>query len=628
MSQPDPYRIELSAGQRSSVILNHVGFNAQGPKTFLVPGGPSAGFTAFELLDPAGVSVFTGELQFGGTTAEWTTTPSVWKGDFSAYTGTGLGFRLRLTKAETGEPCVTNSLPDQPLKSITTTTTKTFTVLSERFDIGETLLKDLVIPDVYHYFRSQRVSGKFAKKDFAVSFVAGEDGVRREGTVDVHGGWYDASGDTSKYLSHLSYANFMNPQQTPLITWNLLACADHLAATGADSDRLKSFLAPLREESLYGCDFLMRMQDAEGYFYQTLFDKWSKDVNQRELCEYSTQKGLKHTTWQAAYRQGGGMAIASLARASALPTEFIESTAEYSADAYLAAAESGFKHLEQHNASYCNNGIENIIDHYCALLAAIELYAATKNEVYLAAARERSALLQACQVSSETHQHFWMSNGKNATDPEARPFFHASDAGLPIVALCRYAQFETDATLLASVHRCVRNAMDFELSISTAVNNPFLYPRQYVKPVSGSARDAFFFPHDNESGYWFQGENARLGSLSSAASAAISLLASDLPASSLEEYKRFQISCIDWVLGKNPYDMCMLQGRGRRNPEYLPQFPNAPGGVCNGITGGMVNEEDLAFKPDGYGDDWAQNWRWGEQWIPHAGWLVLAVALL
>jgi len=25
--------------------------------------------------------------------------------------------------------------------------------------------------------------------------------------VDVHGGWYDASGDRSKYLSHLSYAN-------------------------------------------------------------------------------------------------------------------------------------------------------------------------------------------------------------------------------------------------------------------------------------------------------------------------------------------------------------------------------------------------------------------------------------
>ena len=34
--------------------------------------------------------------------------------------------------------------------------------------------------------------------------------------ADLHGGWYDASGDVSKYLSHLSYANYMNPQQTPL----------------------------------------------------------------------------------------------------------------------------------------------------------------------------------------------------------------------------------------------------------------------------------------------------------------------------------------------------------------------------------------------------------------------------
>ncbi|MDC7235168.1 MAG: hypothetical protein PQJ58_18180, partial [Spirochaetales bacterium] len=38
---------------------------------------------------------------------------------------------------------------------------------------------------------------------------------------DVSGGWYDASGDTSKYLSHLSYAGRMSPQQTPLVVWVL-----------------------------------------------------------------------------------------------------------------------------------------------------------------------------------------------------------------------------------------------------------------------------------------------------------------------------------------------------------------------------------------------------------------------
>ena len=51
--------------------------------------------------------------------------------------------------------------------------------------------------------------------------------------MDVHGGWYDASGDVSKYLSHLSYANYLNPQQTPLAVWGLLEAADLEALASA-----------------------------------------------------------------------------------------------------------------------------------------------------------------------------------------------------------------------------------------------------------------------------------------------------------------------------------------------------------------------------------------------------------
>ena len=46
--------------------------------------------------------------------------------------------------------------------------------------------------------------------------------------VDVHGGWYDASGDLSKYFSHLSFANYMNPQQIPMIVWNMFKGLDLL----------------------------------------------------------------------------------------------------------------------------------------------------------------------------------------------------------------------------------------------------------------------------------------------------------------------------------------------------------------------------------------------------------------
>ena len=46
--------------------------------------------------------------------------------------------------------------------------------------------------------------------------------------------------------------------------------------------------------------------------------------------------------------------------------------------------------------------------------------------------------------------------------------------------------------------------------------NPFGYARQYVKDPGGK-RAAFFMPHRNETGYWWQGENARLASLAAAA---------------------------------------------------------------------------------------------------------------
>jgi hypothetical protein len=71
----------------------------------------------------------------------------------------------------------------------------------------------------------------------------------------------------------------------------------------------------------------------------------------------------------------------------------------------------------------------------------------------------------------------------------------------------------------------------------------------------------------------------------------------------------------------------MLHGRGRNNPVYDAAYHNAPGGVCNGITSGFEDEHDIAFAPEPYSSRSDQNWRWGEQWIPHAAWLLYALAL-
>ncbi|MGU3808851.1 glycoside hydrolase family 9 protein [Vibrio diabolicus] len=476
---------------------------------------------------------------------------------------------------------------------------------SSSFTIGEHILLDRTLSDVIHYFKSQRCGGIFDQQDRQVPVLNANQ------TVDVHGGWYDASGDVSKYLSHLSYANYLNPQQTPMVVWNILKGLSLLEG----SEDIAAFTRTrLIEEVLFGADFLVRMQNEKGFFYMTVFDKWSKDTAQREICAYETQLGHKFDDYQAGFRQGGGVAIAALAAASRLGVH-----GEYDQQKYRNAAENGYWHLKEHNTQYLNDGEENIIDEYCALLASVELFTATKETRYLEESRLWAQRLVVRQMSDEQIQHFWSANQDGS-----RPYFHAAEAGLPVIALCEYLSIEDDSVQTESVKRIVNRACEFEIKISNKVTNPFGYPRQYVKGVNESKRDAFFVAHNNESGYWWQGENARLGSLATMAYLAQPHIASQ---EIQQQLSVFAQDALNWIVGLNPYDMCMLDGHGRNNPDYLPQygFFNAKGGVCNGITGGFEDEEDIAFNPPAQKDDMLQNWRWGEQWIPHGAWYLLAI---
>ena len=97
---------------------------------------------------------------------------------------------------------------------------------SQEFTVGGNQLAKSTLSMVMDYFYNDR-----ANKDPIIGWdqkvsVYGSDGVTR----DVRGGWYDASGDVSKYLSHLSYANYLNPQQIPLTVWSLAFVAERIPA--------------------------------------------------------------------------------------------------------------------------------------------------------------------------------------------------------------------------------------------------------------------------------------------------------------------------------------------------------------------------------------------------------------
>lgn len=554
-----------------AIATNQVGYEAAGPKFAVLALGDGPAFTALRLRDAA-----TGDIVFETTPGQAAGVDS-WKSqryqtaEFSSFAGIGRFILEALDSAGA-------------------------VTASEPFEIAEKLYAERFPPALLAYFRSQRAADIYDTADRAIAFI----GNKRNSRADVHGGWYDASGDVSKYLSHLSYANFMNPQQTPLVVWSLAK-----AATCPHIDA--GLHAAFRKEALWGADFLVRMCDPAGMFYMTVFDRWSGDTAQREICSYSTQQGLKHDTWEAGYRQGGGMAIAALARAARL-----KRAGEFPAAKYLETAERAFAHLEVHNREYLDNGEENIIDDYCALLAATELSRSTGKPEYLAKAGERAHSLLARMSDGHGHDGWWRA------DTGTRPYFHASDEGLPIAALVDYlaiAPAADKARISAALGKAVRHLV----AITAEVENPFAYPRQLVKRSDGAIGTQFFYPHGNDSGYWWQGENARLGSLAYALRRAIPHIDAETAALARTQSQR----ALDWILGLNPYHACMLQGFGRNWAIYGPaKFPNADGGICNGITSSLTDETDIGFCET---EDPFQSWRWSEQWLPHAAWFLLAM---
>jgi hypothetical protein len=500
------------------------------------------------------------------------------------------------------------------------------TVTSCAFEIKDDLLERTTLSNIIYYFKGQRVTGAFDRAD---SHLALPDG--KGGFVDVRGGWYDATGDYGVHLSHQNPTSYFNPQQVPLVAWSLLKSYDVLRAR--KDDNFSEYERRMLDEGLFGADFLVRMKRPDGSFFESISapgkDKLAKDRaigNPNWKTEIKTSAAASSENigaasgpyaYQSSFRAGGGMAIAALALASTMPED-----GDFPQARYLQDAEQAFAFLNEHNRELLNDHTPNILDDYCALMAATELYRATHSEQYSKAADERATHLMDRLISYKDFHNYWRANDAH------RPFFHPSDAGLPIVSLLEYDEIAGPAQQ-AAVKAAVKKSLEFELRTTADVNNPFGYARQLVRMGDGQMRTAFFFPHDTEAAPWWQGEDARLASLASAARMAEPLYADD-PAfqRQLEDYAWNQLH---WILGRNPFDASMLIGSGGGNAPYMffrsYKYTSAPGAIVNGVTAAFHDEDGIAFN-EGYaatGKD--EDWRWTEQWLPHAAWYLYAVSM-
>ncbi|MXV16452.1 glycoside hydrolase family 9 protein [Hufsiella ginkgonis] len=585
--------------QQAKILVNHVGYEDAYAKRAVVVAARKLAIGNFQLVEAITAKpVYTGKLTYAGPVDKWKNRV-FWALDFSAFKTPGTYF----LKINTG----------------------TTVVVSCPFKIGKEVLEQATLSDVIYYFKGQRSSGLPDKADRNIRLAGKTD------TVDAHGGWYDASGDYGKHLSHLTFSSFFNPQQTSLTAWTLFKT--YMLLTQRAGTSYRQYNRRLLDEALYGADFLVRMQTANGSFYRSVSAPGPGKLPQDRVIRAEDQSyRIKQTkdqpfnnsavsdnwrSYQVSFRSGGGLAIAALAMASTFPV-----SGDFKQADYLRAAEKAFAFLGKENVQMTNDGQENIIDDYTALCAATELYAATKKAGYKDAAEKRALQLIGRLASWGAYHDYWRADNAD------RPFFHPSDAGLPVTSLAFYYP-HASAETQNKIRQAVRRSMQYELAITREVTNPFGYSRQLVQDTLGKRNSAFFFPHGSEAAPWWQGENARLGSLAAAAKLAAALFKDDRPFH--DALQRFALDQLNWVLGLNPFDASMLQGTGRNNPSYgffgTFEYSNAPGGIVNGITSGLNDEHDIDFNLSYAVTGKDYDWRWGEQWLPHAAWYLLAVSL-
>jgi len=401
----------------------------------------------------------------------------------------------------------------------------------------------------------------------------------------------------------------MSPQQIPLVTWSMFNTIERVPKL-LESVSIKEELV---DEALYGADYIMKSLSPEGFFYMTVFSYFDPNPSARRVVGLLADSKTTDE-YQCAWREGAGMGIAALVRASQLSIARDFTPAEY-----LGSAERAFSHAVNYSTSYADDGKDNNIDDYTALIGATESWIATNKLMYQREARKRAANLN----QRMTIEGYFIS------DDYSRPFWHASDAGLPIIALVRYLEKEKEPSYPDQALATIKKSIDYNLKVTKEVTNPFGYPRQTFA-LDGKIKNGYFIPQQNESGWWWQGEDARLGSL-----AAAMILGGQLVYPSADTYgvipeiALFAERLTSWVLGTNPYDMCMMYGYGSTNVPYMASLfghGSGKGGISNGITGegGNPDGSGIDFKVEDDGNEW----RWSEQWIPHTGWFLQAVTAM
>ena len=242
--------------QEMKILVNQVGYEPDGPKCAVILGHQDDAATVLKVVDTSTEKeVITIVPTKVGPVDQWKDW-YFWSADFSKLDKEGT-YRLE---------CATSKGP----------------VRSWPFLVQHDLLERNTLSNVIYYFKSQRCSGLLDKADRNLPFEDGKSGA----TADLHGGWYDASGDTGKHLSHLSFSIYFNPQQIPFTDWTLFKTYELLKARDTSPDKnFRQYKRRLMDEALFGADYLVRSKTPNGSFYRSVDGPGARRARRIGACQ-------------------------------------------------------------------------------------------------------------------------------------------------------------------------------------------------------------------------------------------------------------------------------------------------------------------------------------------------------
>ena len=164
--------ISVTAFSTPVIYINQIGFDTKSPKIAVIGvDNKVPGKFFFNIINElSGKTEFTSIAGKPETIDEWVPGKIFYQADFSSFEKTG-SYKLHI---------VVNGI----------------TYNSYNFIIEENALAKLTIESIIHYYNKQRANTPQELEADRKMLLYGSTK-----TVDVHGGWCDASGDVSKYFS-------------------------------------------------------------------------------------------------------------------------------------------------------------------------------------------------------------------------------------------------------------------------------------------------------------------------------------------------------------------------------------------------------------------------------------------